>query len=137
MTHPLDIKYIGEMLPNISADILEKQKVLQPGTCVCFGSAFKVPMIVKLEMPDPMPFSSNCDVSGCWKPGSGSAIEVTPTQPLTSVEAPTINVEAPQVLSQATPVEERPQQENVTLTSIEQKLNNLYNPGNIQNIDQI
>lgn len=67
MTHPLDIKYIGEMLPNISADILDKQKVLQPGNCVCFGGAFKIPMIVKMEMPNPMPFSSNCDVSACWK----------------------------------------------------------------------
>ena len=67
MTHPLDIKYIGEMLPNISQDILDKQKVLQPGTCVCFGGAFKIPMIVKLEMPNPMPYSSNCDVSNWWK----------------------------------------------------------------------
>ncbi len=67
MTHPLDIKYINDMLPNISADIVEKQKVLQPGTCVCFGGAFKIPMIVKLEMPNPMPYSSNCDVSNCWK----------------------------------------------------------------------
>ena len=66
MTHPLDIKYIGEMLPNISADILDKQKVLQPGNCVCFGGAFKIPMIVKMEMPNPMPYSSNCDVSACW-----------------------------------------------------------------------
>ena len=32
MTHPLDIKYIEEMLPNISSDIVEKQKILQPGT---------------------------------------------------------------------------------------------------------
>jgi len=67
MTHPLDIKYIEEMLPNISSDIVEKQKVLQPGTCVGFGGAFKIPMIVKLEMPNPMPYSSNCDVSSCWK----------------------------------------------------------------------
>ena len=67
MTHPLDIKYIGEMLPNISADILDKQKVLQPGNCVCFGGAFKIPMIVKMKMPNPMPYSSNCDVSACWK----------------------------------------------------------------------
>lgn len=66
MTHPLDIKYIGEMLPNISQDILDKQKILQPGMCVCFGGAFKIPMIVKLKMPDPMPYSSNCDVSKCW-----------------------------------------------------------------------
>ena len=67
MTHPLDIKYIEEMLPNISSDIVEKQKILQPGTCVGFGSAFKIPMIVKLEMPNPMPYSSNCDVSTCWR----------------------------------------------------------------------
>ncbi len=67
MTHPLDIKYIEEMLPNISADILDKQKVLQPGNCVCFGGAFKIPMIVKLDLPNPMPYSSNCDVSACWK----------------------------------------------------------------------
>ena len=67
MTHPLDIKYIGEMLPNISADILDKQKVLQPGNCVCFGGAFKIPMIVKMQMPNPMPYSSNCDISACWK----------------------------------------------------------------------
>lgn len=75
MTHPLDIKYIGEMLPNISADILDKQKVLQPGNCVCFGSAFKIPMIVKMEMPNPMPYSSNCDVSACWKINNNTVLE--------------------------------------------------------------
>ena len=67
MTHPKDIKYIEEMLPNISADVIEKQKVLQPGSCVGFGGAFKIPMIIKLELPNPLPYSSNCDVSECWK----------------------------------------------------------------------
>lgn len=66
MTHPKDIKYIEEMLPNISADVIEKMKVLQPGNCVAFGGAFKIPMICKLDMPDPMPYSTNCNVSGCW-----------------------------------------------------------------------
>ena len=78
MTHPLDIKYIGEMLPNISADILDKQKVLQPGNCVCFGGAFKIPMIVKMEMPNPMPYSSNCDVSACWRLQPQASSPVTP-----------------------------------------------------------
>ena len=78
MTHPLDIKYIGEMLPNISADILDKQKVLQPGNCVCFGGAFKIPMIVKMEMPNPMPYSSNCDVSACWRLQPQASSTVTP-----------------------------------------------------------
>ncbi len=80
MTHPLDIKYIEEMLPNISADILDKQKVLQPGNCVCFGGAFKIPMIVKLELPNPLPYSTNCDVSSCWKMAS-TGNNVSPTVP--------------------------------------------------------
>lgn len=67
MTHPKDIEYIRTMLPNISQDVIEKQKVLQPGNCVGFGSAFKLPMIIKLEMPNPMPYSTNCDVSARWR----------------------------------------------------------------------
>ena len=66
MTHPKDIKYIEEMLPNISQDVIEKMKILQPGTCVAFGSAFKIPMICKMSMPDPRPYSSSCDVSAYW-----------------------------------------------------------------------
>lgn len=66
ITHPKDLKYIEEMLPNISADVIAKQKTLQPGSCVSFGGAFKIPMIVSLDLPDPLPYSSNCNVSGCW-----------------------------------------------------------------------
>lgn len=66
MTHPKDIKYIEEMLPNISADVIEKQKTLQPGSCVGFGTAFKIPMIMRLELPNPLPYSSNCDVAARW-----------------------------------------------------------------------
>ena len=67
MTHPKDIEYIRTMLPNISADVIEKQKILQPGNCVGFGGAFKLPMVVKMEMPDPPPNSNSCDVNNCWR----------------------------------------------------------------------
>ncbi len=67
MTHPRDLDYIKKMLPNISADIIEKQKSLQPGTCVAFGKAFKVPMIIKMQMPEPEPSSSSCNVSSVWQ----------------------------------------------------------------------
>lgn len=67
MNHPRDLEYIKKMLPNISAEIVEKQKTLQPGTCMAFGKAFKVPTIVKMQMPDPSPSSSNCDVINTWK----------------------------------------------------------------------
>ena len=67
MTHPKDIEYIQKMLPNISSEIVEKQKVLQPGTCVVFGKAFSIPMIVRIKMPSPAPHSSNCNVIERWK----------------------------------------------------------------------
>lgn len=67
MNHPRDIEYIKQMLPNISADIIEKQKSLQPGTCVAFGKAFKIPMIIHFDKPTPEPQSSNCDVIATWK----------------------------------------------------------------------
>ena len=66
MTHPSDVEYIRQMIPNITDEIVEKQKSLQSGTCLGFGSAFRVPLIAKLDMPDPSPSSSNCDVCARW-----------------------------------------------------------------------
>ena len=68
MTHPRDLDYINKMLPNISGDIIEKLTSLQSGTMVAFGTAFKIPVIIKMDMPDPAPYSSNCDVVFRWKP---------------------------------------------------------------------
>jgi len=66
INHPYDLEYIRKMVPNISADIIEKQKSLQSGTCVAFGDIMKIPMIVKMEMPNPAPFSGNCDIFARW-----------------------------------------------------------------------
>lgn len=67
LTHPVDIDYMKKMLPNINANIIEKQKSLQAGTCVAFGNAFKVPIIVHFEMPNPAPQSGNCNVVSNWQ----------------------------------------------------------------------
>ena len=67
MTHPRDLEYIKKMLPNMSAEIMEKQKSLQPGMCVAFGRGFKVPMIIQMPLPNPEPHSSNVDVVGLWQ----------------------------------------------------------------------
>ena len=67
MTHPKDLEYIKKMLPNMSAEIMEKQKSLQPGMCVAFGRAFKVPMIVQMPIPNPVPHSSNVNVVNVWQ----------------------------------------------------------------------
>lgn len=66
MQHPHDVSFIRQMVPFITDEIVEKMKGLQPGTCVTFGSAFKLPTIVKLEMPNPEPLSQNVDVSKLW-----------------------------------------------------------------------
>ena len=71
MNHPTDVDYIRKMVPNISDEIVEKQKTLQAGTCFGFGMAFKIPLICKLEMPNPAPWSGNCDVVTVWNGNGG------------------------------------------------------------------
>ena len=83
MNHPADVEYIRKMVPNISDEIVEKQKTLQSGTCLAFGMAFTIPLIVRLKMPNPEPKSGNCDVVRIWDGnagGGGNSIQ-TPQQP--------------------------------------------------------
>ena len=65
-SHPRDLEYIKQMIPNISEEIIDKQKGLQSGTCLGFGSAFRIPTIVKLEKPNPTPNSNNSNIVQSW-----------------------------------------------------------------------
>ena len=64
--HPRDLKYIREMVPNISDEVMAMLKTLQSGHAIGFGSAFKVPTSVKIERPNPEPLSNNCDIVKTW-----------------------------------------------------------------------
>lgn len=64
--HPKDLQYIKEMVPNVTDEILAILKTLQPGSAIAFGGAFKVPVSVKMDLPDPQPYSNNSDVSKIW-----------------------------------------------------------------------
>ena len=64
--HPRDLQYIKEMVPNVSDEVLAVLKTLQPGSAIAFGSAFKVPVSLKMIKPDPEPYSSNSDVAKIW-----------------------------------------------------------------------
>ncbi len=66
LNHPTDLEYIRKMVPNISSDVIEKQKSLQAGTCVAFGRMMRIPMIVKMQMPNPEPQSSNASIYDKW-----------------------------------------------------------------------
>lgn len=74
INHPADLEYMRKMIPNITDEIIEKQKSLQSGTCLGFGLGFKIPLIVKMEMPNPSPLSGNCDVVKIWSGGSASSV---------------------------------------------------------------
>ena len=64
--HPRDLQYIKEMVPNVTDEILANLKTLQPGSAIAFGSAFKVPVSIKMDIPNPQPYSLNSDISKIW-----------------------------------------------------------------------
>lgn len=64
--HAKDLKYLETMMPNTTEDTMNNIKTLQPGTCMTFGSAFKLPISVKLQMPNPAPLSSNAEITNIW-----------------------------------------------------------------------
>ncbi len=64
--HPRDVEYIRNLIPNISEEIVESLKTLQPGVCMAFGDAFKVPISIKFDKPSPEPLSNNADIIKLW-----------------------------------------------------------------------
>ena len=66
MFHPEDLKFVTSVLPNISKDLINKLKTFHPGTCIAYGSAFKMPVVVNVEEPNPEPFSQNVDIKNVW-----------------------------------------------------------------------
>lgn len=69
--HERDISYLETMMPNVTKDTINTIKTLQPGICMTFGSAFKVPISVKMPFPNPAPLSSNAKIDVVWYQGLG------------------------------------------------------------------
>ncbi len=66
MFHPADIKIISSISSNVDKETIERLKILRPGMAMVFGNAFKIPLIAKLDLPDPMPKSTSIDISSTW-----------------------------------------------------------------------
>lgn len=66
MFHPADINIINSISSNVSDDTIEQLKTLRPGTAMTFGTAFKIPLITKFDLPDPMPQSTSVDIENMW-----------------------------------------------------------------------
>ncbi len=64
--HPEDLKIVTTISSNISMQDIEKLKTLRPGNALAFGSAFRIPLMTRLNLPDPMPASTNVNLESYW-----------------------------------------------------------------------
>ena len=66
MFHPLDLKFIKDVIPNTNDNMTNQMKSLRSGTCMIFGTAFKMPVLVAMGLPNPGPLSASCDINKTW-----------------------------------------------------------------------
>ena len=66
MFHPDDLRIVSNISSNVSLETVEKLKSLVPGVAMVFGGSFKLPLLVKLDLPNPMPQSTNVDIKKMW-----------------------------------------------------------------------
>lgn len=64
--HPSDLQYIKEMVPNITGEMVSQLKNLKSGNCIAFGTAFKVPTSLYVDIPNPQPLSNDVDLDKVW-----------------------------------------------------------------------
>ena len=90
--HPVDLQYIKEMVPFVSQEIVLQLKNLKPGNCIAFGSAFKVPTTMYIDLPNPRPLSNNVNLEKVWytdtTPTAQSNMATTATLPTGVQTAP-------------------------------------------------
>ena len=64
-----DDSYWSYLIKNcniLSLDILNTSKSFQNGTCIAFGKIFKIPMIIKIEKPNPEPKDKDDSLYDKW-----------------------------------------------------------------------
>ena len=66
LNNPTDIDYIRKIVPNVTDEMIMKIKALQPGFTLMFGSAFKIPLVSKFDLPNPRPNSANVSIRNTW-----------------------------------------------------------------------
>ena len=102
--HPIDLEYIRTMVPNVTSEIVLQLKNLKPGNCIAFGSAFKVPTQLYVDLPNPRPLSNNVNLESVWyKEPEIESVSQIASAGFVTASAPQIGVAAPvqpQVMAQ-------------------------------------
>lgn len=66
MFNHTDIRFVEETIPGLSETTMEKIKILTPGHCMLFGTAFKMPILTTVDKPNPTPYSDSCNIGSTW-----------------------------------------------------------------------
>ena len=66
MFNHIDIKFVEDTIPGLNSDTMSKIKILTPGNCMLFGTAFKMPILTSVDKPNPTPYSDSCNISKTW-----------------------------------------------------------------------
>ena len=67
LTNMADQSYIKNLLPNNTNAVADVLPTLSPGQCLVVGDATPVPVIVKMDKPNPEPKSQNVKVCDVWR----------------------------------------------------------------------
>ena len=103
--HPVDLKYIREMVPNVTDEIVISLKNLKPGNAIAFGSAFKVPISLYIDIPNPRPLSNNVDLENVWYNEQATvSTNSAPTQPQAATDVNAVMAQQAQNASFVAPV---------------------------------
>ena len=72
------------MVPNITSELVLQLKNLKPGNCIAFGSAFKVPVSMYIDLPNPRPLSNNVNLEEVWYQNNNmqSNVDIKYIQPI-------------------------------------------------------
>ena len=103
--HPVDLQYIKEMVPNVSNEIVLQLKNLKPGNCIAFGSAFRVPTTMYIDLPNPRPLSNNVDLENVWYTQTNVNV---PVQSVQQAQAPVSTVNQQQTNTFIQPQPQQP-----------------------------
>lgn len=66
MSHSRDLDFIRSSVPYITDEMIEKIKVLTPGSALAFGKSFNIPVSIDFELPNPLPASENAEIKKIW-----------------------------------------------------------------------
>ena len=66
MFYPDDLNMIKSITSNITDGTFEMLKSFLPGNALVFGTSFKLPLLVKVDLPSQLPESTSVDVSDKW-----------------------------------------------------------------------